>query len=182
MQFSYYCEYHRNIRTTHITIRIPTTEFELSHYDRKTLRLRYGFTTQSIALPASVDVTKQLQWSIADGVITCRVPADPIIEPRHDIPLDKSDLSTDLSCLRCNTVIVHGGSLEWSLLPSDHWLETMDSWHCHRGVTDHRHHDHALPDHIVSAVESITPRPGVGLLGVTHLLVHDQDVSFSESP
>lgn len=181
-----YCaEYHEHVRVIHLSIDISSEPDDLTSleiYDRKTLRLRHAFQSHTIALPASVKLSEKLNIVIDKTIISCRIPASSILEAAGtlDVPLSSSDeLGNDLICQACSTRIVAASSLVWKNLPSEHWVEMMDSWHCHRGVTDEHHHEHhdqyALPEHIVSATERIRARPGIGLVGLSYLLIHPQD-------
>lgn len=192
---SFFAEYHRNIRTIHLTIRLPSLPSDLTTceiYDRKTLRVRHGFLTQSVALPASIDVKAELQLNHSGKQITCRIPATSIAVDSdvNEVPFSSiEDLNAVIACVDCNSIICKGANMTWRLLPSEHWTETMDSWHCHRGLTtthDSRTHTHtehhdqyALPDHIVSATRNITASPGVGFIGLSYLLLHASDTTVS---
>lgn len=183
----YFCEYHEHIRTLHLVITLesePSDLTSLEIYDRKTLRLRHAFQSFSIALPASISTTEQLNVQVAGSRITCRIPASPIISPsgQNEVPLSSPEaLNTTLHCTRCSALLIRGSGMTWKRMPSEHWVEMMDSWHCHRGVTDEHHHEHhdqyALPDHIINASERIRARPGTGLIGLSYLLITPRDTS-----
>lgn len=181
----FYCEYHEHVRAIHLTITLPSLQDALTAldiYDRKTLRLRHAFQSYAIALPASVDPAQPLRVISRGLNISCRLPATPILKSSgiNDVAFSSpEDLSSDLSC-RCGTVLIYGRGVDWRRLPSEHWVEMMDSWHCHRGVTDEHHNEHhdqyVLPDHIVSATERIHARSGLGLIGLSYLLVHSSQM------
>lgn len=183
----YHCEYHENVRAVHLSLRLPSAPDALTSleaYDRKTLRLRHAFRTYSIPLPGSIDIKKPLKLVCDGHQITCRVDASPIKESSgiNEVPFSTTkQLSRDLQCARCRCSLLEGTGISWRLMPSENWAEMMDSWHCHRGVTDEHHNEHhdqyALPDHIVSAAERIRARPGIGLIGLSYLLIHISDAT-----
>lgn len=180
----YYCEHHENIRILHISVTLPSPADDLTAldiYDRKTLRLRHAFQTTSIALPASVTCTTLPEPLVEGCTWTFRVPADAIRKSgSNEVPLASTASLSSLQCQACNGRVLRH-AITWRPMPSEHWAEMMDSWHCHRGVTDERHHEvhdqYALPDHIISAAERIHARPEIGLLGSSYLLVHAADLS-----
>lgn len=182
-----YCaEYHEHVRAIHLTINLlslPDSLTTVTVYDRKTLRVRHAFQSFSVALPASINPKEILKLSFDRHIISCRIPASAICQSLGtlDVPLSsQEDLYNDLVCRSCGLRMVSGSDITWKNLPSEHWVEMMDSWHCHRGVTDEHHHEHhdqyALPEHIVSATERIRARKGIGLVGLSYLLVHPADI------
>lgn len=181
----YFCEYHENVRAVHLFLRLPSSpDFltALEVYDRKTLRLRHAFQSYSIALPGSIDIKKPLKLVFEGLQISCRIDASPIVQSSggNEVPFSTiKQLSTNLLCAICKCLLLDGTRLSWRHMPSENWAEMMDSWHCHRGVSDEHHNEHhdqyALPDHIVSAAERIRARPGIGLIGLSYLLVHAAD-------
>lgn len=182
----FYCDYHENIRAIHLSVTLPSAPDELTSldiYDRKTLRLRHAFRSYTIALPASVDPTRPLEVKGTGLTLNCRVSADPIVRSDGSISLPLSSpeaLQEDVLCSACGTcMILASRGLTWHRMPSENWAEMMDSWHCHRGVSDHHYNEHhdqyTLPDHIVSAAERIRARPGRGLIGLSYLLIHPSD-------
>lgn len=181
----FYCEHHENIRIVHVSVTLPSPADALTAldiYDRKTLRLRHAFQSYTIALPASLTVTQLPRPIIVGNTWTYRIAADVIKKSgSNEVPLSSPDSLQSLQCIKCNTRILSSKALDWRLLPSENWMELMDSWHCHRGVSDEHHHEihdqYALPDHIVSAAERIHARPGMGLLGPSHMLIHQSDMS-----
>lgn len=178
---NYYAEYHEHVRAIHLTINLPSAPDNLTSleaYDRKTLRLRHAFRSYSIALPASINPDETLIIPSENQNVSVRLKASPIIKGQGtlDVPFSTpEELGHELLCHSCHSRLVSGSLLSWRQLPSEHWVEMMDSWHCHRGVTDdhyNQHHDqYALPDHIISATERIRARPGIGLIGLSYLLV-----------
>lgn len=207
----YFCEYLESIRTAHLTIELGSpwdaAVSDLLVHDRKHLTLRHAGQSLGIALPCSLEKPQhppELVVSPDQRSLECRLKdTSPIVEEVDGQVTPFSDPRTlgrsRLACAACSHAVVDGRSLKWRLLPSEHWAELMDSWHCHKGVVDHDHghahvaHDHhheknshdnqlheqyTLPDKIVAAANRIRPADGVGLIGTSYLLLKSTSLTF----
>ena len=199
----YFCEYLESIRTAHLHIELDSpwdvTCSELLVHDRKHLTLRHRCISVGIALPCSLERPERPPELVIDAdrlVLDCRIKdAAPVVlqdDSNNETPFSRPEDLQTLTCCRCQTLLVDGRSLTWRSLPSEHWAELMDSWHCHKGVIDdakaaharHRsndnqlHEQYTLPDRIVSAANRIRPAVGVGLIGLSYLLFRPAALAF----
>jgi hypothetical protein len=185
----FYCEFLKKIKICHLHVQLTSAvdiSTSLTIFDRKTLRLRHGFQSFALAMPASVDVDQKIQLKI-DETDACsfsvrlKAPSS-FITLQDDNPLpfpDAAALTSQTLDCTCGYQILPSG-LPWRQLPSEHWQEMMDSWHCHAGISQHgdheRHEQYTLPSHIVDAARSLVPAPGKPFVGLTYMLVHPDDV------
>ncbi|BFZ53262.1 hypothetical protein PYCC9005_000285 [Savitreella phatthalungensis] len=207
----FYCEYLEAIRVASVDLWLASpwdylTKIRL--FDRRHLCVRHGFQSFVVALPCSADeelLHQELEPIVGEDkkYVRLRFKAAPVVIRRvrgnDSIPFGTATQlqSSDLSCRLCQRhLITHDAELTWRALPSEHWAEMMDSWHCHRGlrtsekaprdgnqrfadrgvlptdvIRNELHEQHVLPSELVSAVSRISPANGVGLAGFSYLLV-----------
>ncbi len=169
------------MRFVNITIQLSTdydVETQVHCYDRKTLRVRHASQTTAIPLPASVDITSTVKVKIAESKreISLRLPASPIKRSdENQVPASDPSNTAKVNCTGCNSLLVN--AVSWKRLPTQYWAELLDSWHCHKGVDNsHIHDQFALPDYLVAAADRIRAKTGTGLVGVSHLVVSQEDL------
>lgn len=121
-------------------------------------------------LPASVE--------LGSSKTSLRLPCSTIQE--HDRsnqwaknpPWTASELSKQkviAKCRHCDHVLAKSIAV-WKQLPSEHWAELMDFWHCHK---PHTHGEEFNPAYAVSKFE---PQPSLAYVSDAYLLIHPDDL------
>ncbi|ORY75762.1 ubiquitin-conjugating enzyme E2-binding protein [Protomyces lactucae-debilis] len=191
----YFCEHLEKIKVCHLHVQldsVPDSSTSLIIFDRKTLTLRHACRSYAITLPASIDVAQRLNLKFAEDTandtFSVRIKAQSSLMPTdsdaNPVPLsDPATLSkSTICCASCQTQLLPS-KLRWRSSPSEHWQEMMDSWHCHAGVShrdNQEHHEqYTLPKHIVHAAQGIVPVPERPFVGLSHFLVHRDDLGES---
>lgn len=189
-----YAEHLLNIRQVTIFATLEAesnqaTRAELSS-DRRSLSLTHDGETATIVLPSEIAGSASLclptakskvlsfRLQVTEDVATLAMP-----QLRHgdDVPWPAASLSreTSVACRECKEIIVNSSSITtWKDLPSEHWAEMMDFWHCHK-PDEHETHVADAPSSMkgYAASSSLIMKPGTGLVDLSYLLICEQDCS-----
>ncbi|MCJ1354399.1 MAG: hypothetical protein MMC33_004387 [Icmadophila ericetorum] len=182
---------HMNIHVTLHHEHNGTEEVELLN-DRYTLRVTQDGCTASIDLPArikedvtlalSAEKTRQLDWRLGN----CHLRQDVNEDAQNGTPwlADSITVDTHTACKSCKTIIAGDGAVRiWKALPSENWAEMMEFWHCHKPI-DHNANsdlDAAISSKAYSASNKPRTLPGVGLVGVSNIVLSEEDCSNIKS-
>ena len=90
-------------------------------------------------------------------------------------PASALNSTTQLACLSCKNVLVNGNINVWKDLPSEHWAEMMDFWHCHKphNKEDALRQKGSIRGYSVSRGCTLTP--GIGFVDDLHLRLASSD-------
>lgn len=145
-----YAEVLANIRQANIYASLETDKNEHTKVDiasdKKTITVSHDGGTASIYLPTKISGTAEVNISVGPSgrakEMTLRLELAEIENLRpvedtygNDGPWSASDLdpNTRLRCCVCEAeLLTNEVSLHFKDLPSEHWAEMMDIWHCHR--------------------------------------------------
>lgn len=107
-----------------------------------------------------------------------RISQDVIANFEEEAPWSAGtlDCQSDFVCRLCKEARVVGPIKLWRNLPSEHWVEMMDFWHCHKpgSATD----DSLVEEDefkVYAASNKLTARRGVGFVSKLYFVVHTQD-------
>ena len=154
-------------------------------HDQRTLSLRHEDEESTIELPCSAADRANLKLpSVAARELSFRlVVSDSAIlsaPPRQATdcndpwPASRLSSGTQVACGSCGTLLVNNANV-WKHLPSAGWADMMDFWHCHKPSSSDGDDDHAASTKGYAAAHALGPTTGIGLVGVSHLLVSDMD-------
>lgn len=152
---------------------------------------------EDIVLPEDVSVTVSMsEYNICDNanMISFRIPAVPneakdygqtelgpfLRSKKLVVPWSASELSQEqkqlksissyfrFQCSNCESEIISSINVnEWHQLPSEHWAEMMDFWHCHKPATSKDNgHDHKEQ----YGQTRFVPRKGMAFVGISYFL------------
>lgn len=154
--------------------------------NRECLLLRDN-AVSNLLLPLVSSKTERPTLQINQQILSARISTTPVnanedpvsLLPAEEIQKHWVD-GTKLSCKSCHIEICSQPALRWKDLPSESWLEFADYWLCHSGCTNSHSHSHPRPMHqqenpVFS--QSIGAKPGLGLVGLTFLVLHQEDLS-----
>ena len=178
-----YAEYLLNIRqvTVYATLPTPTTKDTSVSVtsEGRTLELRHDGEFVMIQLPAKVhDDAHSKDLKIGSKDLSFRFKVALGDQSQSLIKEDNSkrlaaDLEegTQVACLKCAATLVDAIT-QWKDLPSWGWADMMDFWHCHKPSMPHSQDVLAADNKGYAAGNTIGPAAGVGLLDVSHFLLH----------
>lgn len=186
-----YAELLPNLHHMNIHVALPsehnkTTKVELLE-DRSTLRVTHHGYTACIDLPAKIKEgptfaipekkTRQLDWRLSDCHRNINVSEDA----QNGVPwlADSLTANTLIACKSCKSALTGDAVRAWKALPSENWAEMMEFWHCHKPV-DHNSTsdlDSAISTRGYSASNKPRVSPGIGLVGVSHVVLSEEDCS-----
>ena len=189
-----YAEVLTNIRQVTLyaslqTVKNDNTRLDISS-DRKIITVSHDGDSASIFLPtgiggsAEVTLPSEKQTEIALrlelGDISGMICAGDV-EIENEYPWPSKDLHprTVLRCKSCKEYILLPDKIAaWKDLPSEHWVEMMDFWHCHKPHDEQAQNNGdevALAKGYASSskVEAVE---GVGLVDVTSFLFAERDL------
>jgi len=186
-----YAELLLNIRTINIFATLSTkhtsqSKAELSA-DRSSLTFQHGNQQATIHLPgkAARPCPTQLVLPVnPSSEISLRLQPEISLLNRssesENIAPWSAGVLTDrsrLSCRACGcTVVIPEAVHEWKNLPSEHWAEMMDFWHCHK---PNEPPIHGAENYIMqkgyAASNHLTAHPGTGFVDLLYFLVSPQD-------
>jgi ubiquitin-protein ligase E3 D len=142
-----YAEVLANIRQANLYASLETHKNEHTTIniasDKKTITVSHDGETASLYLPTEIKGTAEISIPVDRGKeMSVRLElADiknmPSVETDaiNEGPWSASDLTSDTQ-LRCRTceveLLTNESPLIFKDLPSEHWAEMMDIWHCHR--------------------------------------------------
>ena len=186
-----YSELLLHIKHVRVVVILPTGSREDTIVwlddDRTQLSLVHDGQLASIHLPAALIRSPTLVIPV--GITeehSFRLPIDEdeslAIRRRSysgtEYPWPASQLTgnTRVACANCKHDLVASTILSWKDLPSKHWAEMMDFWHCHKPDTPE------TSKNIVngakkgySASNQIATAPGVGFVDLSYLLLSEGD-------
>ncbi len=186
-----YAELLLNIRTINIFATLSTkhtsqSKAELSA-DRSSLTFQHGNQQATIHLPgkAARPCPTQLVLPVnPSSEISLRLQPEISLLNRssesENIAPWSAGVLTDrsrLSCRACGcTVVIPEAVHEWKNLPSEHWAEMMDFWHCHK---PNEPPIHGAENYIMqkgyAASNHLTAQPGTVFVDLLYFLVSPQD-------
>ena len=146
------------------------------HHDgaTSTMRLPQAISrTASLKVPSQGTTELSLRLRFADGGTLSH--ESPTKKP---FPLSAGALAQAdrFICRGCDAVLIDvGRSHEWKDLPPENWAEMMDLWHCHKPNVLHEARDHSSGGKGYTADGQLLARAGVGLVGVSSILVSTED-------
>ena len=189
---SLYAELLLNIRQITVIATLPSVPNEETHYelssDRKLLLLTHNQEQCTLTLPSPAASTVAIKApSVEDKELSFRLP----IASRHRAtgaaesensrentsiwPASALSPTTQLACLSCKNVFVDGNISAWKDLPSEHWAEMMDFWHCHKPHNREDTLGQNKPTKSYSASSANTLTPGTGFVDDLHLRLASSD-------
>ena len=179
-QLSIYAELLLNIRQVTVFVTLPSdsnekTELGLSSA-KNSISISHCGQHAAAKLPCQVVEKDNL-----------KLPLTPVRELSFRLPLDEDDKSfsklrttqredcpwpaslmnagTQLECRRCYTLLSGGLVRLWKALPSEHWAEMMDFWHCHKpDVDEPQEHNFQTETKGYAASNRLEPTAGVGFV------------------
>ncbi len=102
-------------------------------------------------------------------------------EPSNEGPWSAKDLcaSSQLRCRACHTqLLTNEVPLEFKDLPSEHWAEMMDFWHCHRphdANQNQAHAEQAAEAKGYGSSSRLKAAPGVAFVDTTSIFLAEQN-------
>lgn len=185
-----------NIRQITIQASLPTNRNATTSVDlssrRECLSVFHDGEVAEISLPATVragyviridpgssrDIS--LRLPVAEGAIDrsyhgkAHLASPPIWSASSMTP------NTRISCRNCHVSLLKDPVRVWKDLPSEHWAEMMDLWHCHKPDTDDTstHHLNGLHKGY-GAASALESNAGAGLLDAMHVLLSHEDVNIA---
>ena len=189
---SLYAELLLHIRQITVIATLSSVPNEETHYelssDRKLLLLTHNQEQCTLTLPSPAASSVAMKVpSVEDEELSFRLPiasrhcAIGTAESEHGRestsiwPASALSPTTQLACLSCKNVFVDGNISAWKDLPSEHWAEMMDFWHCHK---PHNREDALGQNHSTkgySASSAYTMTPGIGFVDDLHLRLASSD-------
>lgn len=142
-----YAEVLANIRQANIYASLETHKNEHTKIDiasdKKTITVSHDGESASIYLPTEISGTAEVNIPIDRGkemsvrLELAEIKNMPPVENTvgHEEPWAANDLSsnTRLQCQACKAeLLANEVPLQFKDLPSEHWADMMDYWHCHR--------------------------------------------------
>jgi ubiquitin-protein ligase E3 D len=142
-----YVEVLANIRQANFYASLETQKNEHTHIDialdKKTITVTHDGETASIYLPTeisgtaavSIPVDRGKEMSIRLELADIKNMPDVEHVSGDEAPWSANDLSpnTQIQCRVCKAeLLINELPLNFKALPSEHWAEMMDIWHCHR--------------------------------------------------
>ena len=86
--------------------------------------------------------------------------------------------NTQIACKACKTVVINERIADWRNLPSEHWADLMDLWHCHKPEGAGQSSLSASQRYM--AVERTRAKSGTGLVDSSHILLSAADCTNLE--
>lgn len=143
-----YAEVLANIRQANLYVYLSSPKNERTKIniasDKKTIKVIHDGETASLYLPSEISGTAEINIPTERGMeISVRLELEDIktMPSIQDAVVDEgpwsaSDLGPNcrLRCRACRSEInlTETPPMVFKNLPSDHWAEMMDFWHCHR--------------------------------------------------
>ncbi|KAF2859628.1 hypothetical protein K470DRAFT_271363 [Piedraia hortae CBS 480.64] len=167
-----YAEYLPNIKTLNIQIILPSltnpsTKLSLSP-DNTYLTLQHNSETTTLNLPAHPTSQPLPIPSKPVTELNYRLPALCPDTPSPTIPWTAQDLTqtTSILCSSCKATLLPCGAVKtWKNLPSEHWADMMDLWHCHK----------PLGGAATIAERRLVIEKGVGLVDLMDIVIDQTD-------
>lgn len=185
-----YAELLLNIRQLTILVTLPTTSNDTTRVelspDRRSLLTFHDGKHTAVDLPcqaASSSVTTASASKIKELSFRLPITHDNRAEGGNGVnnsgqciwPASALSSRTRIACRYCKNVVVKDGITSWKDLPSEHWAEMMDFWHCHK---PHVKEDGLGADSTskgYAASNGCIPKPGIGFVDDLHFLLASSD-------
>ena len=186
-----YAEYLPNISQISLHVTLSTvindkTTIKLDT-DCRILCLRHHENEVSLLLPCQVAPETLAQVSQLNSMCfsfrlqaaqTGRVRERSPYSAEDEVPwsAERLDANSKAACRFCKATIIAGQIKFWRNLPSDHWIEMMDFWHCHKPnseIEGSQIDEDASKAYIAS--DKLTVRSGVGLVNTSCFMVYPGD-------
>ncbi|KAK6338265.1 hypothetical protein TWF730_002333 [Orbilia blumenaviensis] len=178
----YFCELLPNIKQVSVSIESEDGEIPSSvglHPSKRALTVRYGTRTTHIMLPTPVDspsitLPPAKTYRLSASQTYLSAGEYDVLSDRVQDPWDASFLSpwSSFCCVACTTTIVPRGRIQkWKNLPSEHWADMMDLWHCHKP----HNKDGDSEGSRYSGVGRIVAEHTVGLVDPMYFLLRKED-------
>lgn len=166
----YFAEYLDNLDRVALSIEFEkSSEYQLRSALPETLELsETGKALHIIRLPANTETlhTTEYAASLKSMRLGLKVQSrlslseKTVIDTKHDPP-------------RCSDGALLAPDVKWKQLPSEHWAELMDLWHCHK-PSEPGHEDAGL---YKLALNGFHPRQGLAYYSETYYLIHADDIA-----
>ncbi|CAN6605744.1 hypothetical protein TRVA0_003S00496 [Trichomonascus vanleenenianus] len=191
----YLAEYLARIRSVALSIEVEDGLNVEQLVFQSTEKAIVHYTKDGESHTAEIVLPEQVSASVAERIystdvetktLSYRFPASPELlehskpmsfldNPNVRMPWPASELNSQewiqVVCGGCSTVIIKAKRItRWQQLPSEHWAEMMDFWHCHKPDEGH---DHFNPNY---AVNRFVPKTGVGMVGMSYFLICPGDI------
>lgn len=183
-----YAELLLNIRQVTILVTLPTisndtTRIELSP-DRRSLTTFHDGQRATVDLPCqaasssviTTSASKKKEHSFRLPIANHNLAGNGENNDALCIwPASALSSRTEIACRMCKNLVVKDGIASWKDLPSEHWAEMMDFWHCHK---PHVKEDSLGADSAskgYAASNGCIPKPGIGFVDDLHLLLSSKD-------
>ena len=190
-----YAEYLPNINQISIHVSLASaisdqTTIELDH-GCNSIILRHRGDRVSAILPFKVAPNTTVQTPPLERhskYFSLRLGAERIDKPviqsaEEEMPwaAETLDSLSDFVCRSCKDAVVFGHLKLWRNLPSEHWAEMMDFWHCHKPMSEI---GSSLAEEDKSkayaASNRLTVRKGIGLVNTLYFVISPQDCPNSK--
>ncbi|EPS40864.1 hypothetical protein H072_5224 [Dactylellina haptotyla CBS 200.50] len=179
----FFCELLSNIKQVSVSIDSPDGHSQPSsvhlHASRRALTVSFGPDISHVILPVPIDYPSRV---LATST-THRLPASQAflsstsfdaIADSPPVPWDASTLTAEASihCTTCTSRIIPSLRIrKWKNLPSEHWADLMDLWHCHKPHDEKGHADGGK----YAGVGRILAEPSLGLVDPMYFLLSRDD-------
>ena len=187
-----YAELLLNIRQVTLLVTLPSehndqTEVHISS-DCQQISVNHEGHTASVRLPLVIASNDSLALPVTrTKLLSFRLNVTGNVKPyksnnadsEADAPWSASSLKADshITCGNCHSSITHGKLNVWKDLPSEHWAEVMDFWHCHKPDTLDGSQDDYSSMKGYAACNQLNVRPGVGFVESLNIVLSKQDCS-----
>jgi hypothetical protein len=192
----YFAEYLARIKSIAVSLQFPhgATATNVRFKDLRTAVVHYSVNgtekAQDLSLPE--DVTVKVSEGIIDfkqenSTVSFRLPASPELHEQYrpktsfldksaTIPwtasqIQRSEAGIKLRCKSCGSVVSESIKA-WKDMPSEHWAETMDFWHCHKP-----HDEFAHSFNKAYSVSQFVPMQGSAFISAAYFLVKAGDTT-----
>lgn len=178
-----YAEYLLNIRQVTVFATLPSSASVHTIVNLtsggQTLELTHNSELTTIHLPAAVcDEVRPETPRLGFKNLSFRFPIESggrgKIFTNSESPqwlAPNIEQGAQISCLKCENTLADA-IREWKDLPSGGWAEMMDFWHCHKPSAPTGEKASMANAKGYAAGNAIGPAAGVGLVDVTHFLLH----------
>ena len=142
-----YAEVLANIRQANVYACLPSNKNDGTKIDvgadKKSVKVSHDGEVASVCLPAGFSASTRLNLlSNQSKEVTIRLElldsestdsTDHLVGHDSPWPAKVLTMQSKIRCVRCAQILLVEGDLnEFRDLPSQHWAEMMELWHCHR--------------------------------------------------
>lgn len=161
------------------------TKIQLSS-DRKSVSLSHDGELATMLLPNEIAGTAQLtmpahrakELSFRLQIAEAIEPTRTITASDNEVPWSANTLRevAQIRCRACENQIIDSFIIySWKDLPSEHWAEMMDFWHCHKPHDHKNHNGEEIAGKGYGASTKVTAESGVGLVDISSFLLAEED-------